>query len=125
MFVRNYNFSGLYLRLLVIGSIAIYFSESWIVNSIVSVLFLYLIGFQLIPLKQIIRDSIHFRLYPAPNNKIKPTQHLILLLLIVSSLLFALSAVSAGAVPVIRLLFFNSTFTAFFIYIYLPARLKK
>ncbi|HAJ69889.1 MAG: ABC transporter permease [Alkalibacterium gilvum] len=125
MFVRNYNFSGLYLRLLIIGNIAIYFSESWIVNSIVSVLFLYLIGFQLIPLKQIIRDSIHFRLYPAPNNKIKPTQHLILLLLIVSSLLFALSAVSAGAVPVIRLLFFNSTFTAFFIYIYLPARLKK
>ncbi|MDZ7834273.1 MAG: ABC transporter permease [Alkalibacterium sp.] len=34
MFIRNYNFSGLYLRLLTIGSIAIYFSTNWMIESV-------------------------------------------------------------------------------------------
>ncbi|GEK91449.1 ABC transporter permease [Alkalibacterium kapii] len=124
MFIRNYNFSGLYLRLLVIGSIAIYFSENWIINSVISVLFLYLTGFQLVPLEQIIKKSIHFRLYPNSGNKLKSVQQLILMLLVISSLVYSLFSFNAGNTAVLGLLFLNSVFTLFFTYLYLPARLK-
>lgn len=126
MFVRNYNFSGLYLRLLLIGSIAIYFSENWIINSIISVLFLYLIGFQLIPLRQTFKKSVYFRLYPDTDaDKIKTIQKLILLLLAGSTVVYSLSSISSGTPAMVRLLLINSIFTVFFIYFYLPGRLKQ
>ena len=125
MFVRNYNFSGLYLRLLLIGSIAIYFSTNWITHSIISGLFLYLTGFQLIPLRQTFRKSIYFRLYPdTDTDKIKTIQKLILLLLSGSTAVYSLASISSGSQAVLRLLLINSVFTVFFTTVYLPGRLK-
>ncbi|SFB83497.1 ABC-2 type transport system permease protein [Alkalibacterium subtropicum] len=126
VFVRNYNFSGLYLRLLLIGSVVIYFSENWIIHTVISVLFLYLIGFQLIPLRQTFKKTVYFRLYPnTDTDKINTIKKLILLLLTGGSLVYSLAAVNSGILVLIRLLIFNGMFSLLFTYIYLPGRLKK
>ncbi|MER2063726.1 MAG: ABC transporter permease, partial [Alkalibacterium sp.] len=126
MFVRNSNFSGLFLRLVLIGSIVIYFSENGLINSLISVLFLYLIGFQLIPLRETFKKTIYFRLYPDTDaDKIKPTQKLIMLLLAVSTIVYGLASISSGSLTVARLVLLNSLFSMFFVYVYLPRRLRK
>ena len=126
MFVRNYNFSGLYLRLVLIGSIALYFSNSWVINSVISVLFLYLIGFQLIPLRQPFKKSIYFRLYPnTDTDKINSIQKLILILLVGGTLVYSLASINSGWIAAGTVLLMNSLFIWLFIYGYLPKRLNK
>lgn len=126
MFVRNYNFSGLYLRLLLIGSVVIYYSENWIINSLISILFLYLIGFQLIPLRQTFKKTVYFNLYPNTDiDKIETIQKLILLLLTGGSIIYSISSVNSGILAFMRLLLLNGIFSLFFTYIYMPRRLKK
>lgn len=126
MFVRNYNFSGLYLRLILIGSIAIYFSENWMINAAISALFLYLIGFQLIPLRQTFNKSVYFNLYPnTDTDKINTIQQLIMILLAGSALVYSLASFNSGWITMGMLLFINSIFIWLFIYGYLPRRLRK
>ncbi|MFO8069295.1 MAG: ABC transporter permease [Alkalibacterium sp.] len=126
MFVRNYNFSGLYLRLVLIGGIALYFSNNWIINSIISVLFLYLIGFQLIPMRQVFKKTVYFRLYPSTDtDKLNTIQKLLVILLTGSMIVFSLASINNGWVSMIGLLLINSTFIWLFIYGYLPKRLNK
>ena len=126
MFVRNYNFSGLYLRLVLIGSIALYFSNSWVINSVISVLFLYLIGFQLIPLRQPFKKSIYFRLYPnTDTDKINSIQKLILILLVGGTLVYSLASINSGWIAAGTVMLMNSLFIWLFIYGYLPKRLNK
>lgn len=126
MFVRNYNFSGLYLRLVLIGSIAIYFSNNWIINSIISLLFIYLIGFQLIPLRQTFKKSIYFNLYPnTDTDKINTIQKLLLILLSGVTLIYSLASINNGWITMAGMLFLNSVFVWLFINVYLPKRINK
>ncbi|MDZ7834272.1 MAG: ABC transporter permease [Alkalibacterium sp.] len=91
-----------------------------------SILFLYLIGFQLIPLRQTFRKSVYFRLYPdTDTDKLKTIQKLLQLLLAISALIFSLAAVSSGWTAMMTLLVVNSAFIWLFIYGYLPRRLSK
>ncbi|WP_423189724.1 ABC transporter permease [Alkalibacterium sp. f15] len=126
MFIRNYNFSGLYLRLVLIGGIAIYFSNNWIINSVISVLFLYLIGFQLIPMRQAFKKTVYFRLYPnTDTDKINTIQKLLVILLVGSTIVYSLASISSGWFTMTALLVINIMFIYLFVYGYLPRRLNK
>lgn len=126
VFVRNTSFSGLFLRLTVIGGIIIYFTDSLVVNLLISILFLYLIGFQLLPLNQIIQQSNTFRLYPLSNKQREHSIQLLLLyLLMIVGFVFTLLALTNGLLEAGVLLLGNGLFTLGFIYFYIPKRLKR
>ncbi|WP_161877815.1 ABC transporter permease [Alkalibacterium sp. MB6] len=126
VFIRNTSFSGLYLRLTVIGGIVIVFTDSLIINLLISILFLYLIGFQLLPLNQMIQQSITFRLYPLSNKlRERAIQQLLLYLLLAAGLVFFLLALNSGVVEATVLVLINLVFILGFIYVYVPKRLRK
>ncbi|GAA0370756.1 ABC transporter permease [Alkalibacterium iburiense] len=126
VFVRNTAFSGLYLRLAIIAGLFIYFTDSVLINILMSVLFLYLIGFQLLPLKQIIQQSITFKLYPGSDtDKIKAIQKLLLYLLSIVAVLFAIVSFNGEWESVLMTLVANALFVAGFVYVYSPKRLSS
>ena len=83
--LRGSEFSGLYLRLVVIGGLLLYFvNEIWFSVGL-GALFLYLIGFQLVPLYNQFQYVVMTQLYPVPSQqKTKALRQLLLVLLLVA-----------------------------------------
>ncbi|EXJ22913.1 ABC transporter, permease protein EscB [Alkalibacterium sp. AK22] len=126
VFFRQTSFSGLYLRLLLIGSVFMLFSPAIYLNVLVSLLFLYLIGFQLLPLKQVLDETIYFKLYPVKNtDKIRATQGLLARLLLLAGGVFALSSFGAGPLQAGLLLITNGLFVWGFVKVYMRRRLRE
>lgn len=123
VFFRQTSFSGLYIRLTVIGTVILVLNDIIWLSVLISLLFLYLIGFQLLPLKQLLDKSIYFKLYPVKDtDKIKAIQKLIEKVLFVTTLLFSLASYSGG-IDVLAVLLSNSLFVYGFVKFYIPKRL--
>lgn len=126
--VRGSEFSGLYLRLVFIGSLFLYFLNSFWFSVGLGSVFLYLIGFQLIPLYNQFHYMVLTQLYPVPKEqKGRAIQSLIGLLLLVAAVIFGLFAwiglknvQQAGMAAGIYLLV-----TLAFTKLYVPSRIKK
>lgn len=124
VFIRQTAFSGLYVRLLAIGLIVIFFTPILWLRTLVSVLFIYLIGFQLLPLKQVLDESVHFKLYPYTNtDKIKAIQKLLNSALIVTSIIFSLGSLNGGWETTGIVFLISTLFVFGFNSIYVPKRL--
>ncbi|MEG2707665.1 MAG: ABC transporter permease [Vagococcus sp.] len=128
VFLRGTEYSGLVIRLTLIGSLVLLFSDQLILNAIVSALFVYLIGFQLLPMYNEFDYMLMTQLYPVPKGqKSVAVQKIIGLILLVVSILFSLlllivleDKVNAALVSVIIL-----AESIFFTKIYAAKRLKK
>lgn len=124
---RGSEISGLFLRLVVLGGVIIFSLNDFIFSAGVSALFIYLIGFQLIPLYSQFDYVTLTQLYPvAKKTKEKALQKLITGLLATGALIFSLctlgriSLLESGLVfgiLVIEIVVFSM--------IYLPIRVKK
>lgn len=89
-FFRGTEYLGLYLRLLVLGAVILWFIPLWWVAAITGAIFLYLVGFQLLPFYQIFNENLLAHLYPVPQvSKIRSFQHLVQGLLLVQAIVFA------------------------------------
>lgn len=127
-FLRGTEYSGLYVRLTILGSLLLYFvTDFWFVLGIGS-LFLYLIGFQLLPLAQQFRYVTTVQLYPIQGKqKQKALRQLLLLLLLLSAFLFSLVAflslasMTEGFLAMICYV----GIVLFFVTFYLPYRMSK
>lgn len=126
--LRGSEFSGLYLRLVVIGGLLLYFvNEIWFSVGL-GALFLYLIGFQLVPLYNQFQYMVMTQLYPVPSQqKTKALRQLLLVLLLVAAVIFTV----VGGIPYpswgdrgLLLAVFVAVALAF-TYLYLPLRIKK
>lgn len=126
--LRGSEFSGLYLRLVVIGGLLLYFvNEIWFSVGL-GALFLYLIGFQLVPLYNQFQYMVMTQLYPVPSQqKTKALRQLLLVLLLVAAVIFTV----VGSIPYpswsdrgLLLAVFVAVALAF-TYLYLPLRIKK
>ena len=128
VFLRGTEYSGLVLRLTIIGSLILIFSDQLILNGIISVLFVYLIGFQLLPIYGEFDYMLMTQLYPVKNEmKLKAVQQLVGVVLVSVSLIFSLILVSRledklGAVAICGGLFVESFILT---KIYGTKRLKK
>lgn len=126
--LRGSDFGGLYARLLVLGSLLLYFvTERWFSIGL-GCLFLYLIGFQLAPLYNQFQYMVMTQLYPLPEKqKARALQQLIVGLLLFAGLVFTLVScfVYPDWVERVWLLGSFSLFSLIFGYLYLPRRLKK
>lgn len=126
--LRGSDFGGLYARLLVLGSLLLYFvAERWFSIGL-GCLFLYLIGFQLAPLYNQFQYMVMTQLYPLPQKqKARALQQLIVGLLLFAGLVFTLVScfVYPDWVERAWLLGSFSLFSLIFGYLYLPRRWKK
>ncbi len=88
-FLRSGNYFGLYMRLLVLGGVILYFIPFLYGRFIVSLIFLYLIGYQLLTLWKHHRMKIWLDLYPVGVDE-KKNDFLTLLnaILIIGSVVF-------------------------------------
>ncbi len=81
---RGSDFSGLYFRLVIIGGLLIAGVVDFYFSLIIGFLFLYLIGFQLLPLANQFRYMVLVQLYPIHKNQKKQAiQYLLTWVLII------------------------------------------
>ena len=126
--VRGTEFSGLYVRLVVLGSLLLFFvGERWFALGI-GTLFIYLIGFQLLPLYHQFRYLTLAQLYPlAEKQKLAAIQKLLWLLLLTTVLIFTLVSGVALSTWSDRLLVAAGYFAVagVFVQFYVPYRIKQ
>ncbi|MED3466731.1 ABC transporter permease EcsB [Bacillus thuringiensis] len=88
-FLRSGNYFGLYVRLLALGGVILYFIPFLYGRFIVSLIFLYLIGYQLLTLWKHHRMKIWLDLYPVKvDEKKKDFLTLLNVILIIGSIIF-------------------------------------
>lgn len=126
-FIRGTEYSGLFIRLVLIYCVMIAFlAEYWIVL-ILGLVCLYLIGFQMIPMYHRFRYMLLSELYPVSEKLQKQAfRKLLALILSGATIIFALAVLMTqpftnGLLIIIAFIVFNGCF----LYGYVPQRLKK
>ena len=128
VFLRGTEYSGLVLRLTVIGSLLLFFSNQLILNGIISALFIYLIGFQLLPVYNEFDYMLMTFLYPVEKDqKVKAVEKLIKIILSVVITIFSVLLLvrlqdKVGALIIVGILIVEGIV---FTKLYAPKRLKK
>lgn len=126
MIVRNTEYSLLVLRLTIIGSLLLFLMDSYLLSVIFLLLFIYILGFQLISLVKDIERVPQFQTYPI-TKKVKIDSSLYLinqLLLFMTIFLTVSSTINLGAIGITFLpigIFASYVFS----YFYVPFRLKE
>ena len=127
-FLRSANYFGLYVRLLVLGGVILYFIPFLYGRFIVSLIFLYLIGYQLLTLWKHHRMKIWLDLYPVGGEE-KKKDFLTLLnaILITGSIIFTIIFVLATKDFIMTgiLLVVSIVFSIGFVYQYGAKRIER
>lgn len=125
--LRGTEYSGLVIRLSIIGLGVVALVTYPVLASIMSLLFLYLTGFQLIPLYYHYDDHLLSVLYPIENKqKLKAMQKILLTLLFVQSgLFFIATSMTLPFFTSLSVFGLNSLFSILFSQVYFPTRIKK
>lgn len=125
-FLRSSDYLGLFLRLTVIGTIALYYLSFGLGQILLAILFLYLTGFQLLPLWNHHQNKLWVDLYPvAPKFKTAAFHFLLMVILIIQTALFALFIFIKGEMTIAFLVFVAGIgFSYLFVFFYSKTRLK-
>lgn len=127
-FLRSGNYLGLYIRLLTIGGVILYFIPFLYGRFIVSIMFLYLIGYQLLSLWKHHRMKLWLDLYPVTESeKKKDFLSLLHAILLISSVVFTIIwAVATKEMMTTGLVFvINIGFSMGFVYLYGAKRIER
>ncbi|MBM7647607.1 ABC-2 type transport system permease protein [Bacillus ectoiniformans] len=126
-FVRMNEYFGLFVRLTVIAGLIIYFSDQPILQVIIALLFIYLTGFQLMPMIRRHQTKIWLKLYPLPaEQKRAALLNLILQVLVIQAVIFGIaSAISHSLLQGVIVLGAGLLLALLFVKMYAPPRLKK
>lgn len=125
--VRTSEYSGLIVRLTLIASVIVFFIENLYMAVGVALLFLYLTGFQLLPIFRRHDTKVWVHLYPVPPIYKKLNFFRLLIQVLVSQgVLFGLAAALGGNLVNAALILLASLLFAFiFGKQYAPGRIKK
>ncbi|WP_268912943.1 ABC transporter permease [Lentilactobacillus sp. SPB1-3] len=127
--IRDTEMSGLFVRLTVIGLVLLLFVSGTWLPIILAVLFIYLIGFQLVPFYYHFDDNAFVHIYPIDQkNQLRSFQIVIRDMLMVTAILFAIAVAIAnwgnwttiGSVIIVEVIELIG-----FIYWYVPSRLRR
>ncbi|UQS83345.1 ABC transporter permease [Bombilactobacillus thymidiniphilus] len=127
-FIRNTDYSGLFLRLTIIAMLLAYAINNVVVITIVSALFIYLVEFQLIPLYKNYDNNVLLQIYPVTvaqkDNSLKQLLWLILLIqwLLITIVLVIIRGVTLAAVIPSGI---SLVFLIVLLMLYLPRQLQK
>lgn len=128
VFIRGTEYSGLVLRLTIIGCVIIGFSSTSWISLLIAALFLYLIGFQLVPLLGEFDYMLMAKLYPLPfEQKVKAVRALITRVLSVVLIVFALIIFFVLPDKLTALMIIGGLLIECLVlsWLYIPYRLKK
>ncbi|MEE8823973.1 bacterial ABC transporter protein EcsB [Lentilactobacillus sunkii] len=127
--VRDNEMSGLYVRLLVIGTLLLVFVKGELLPIFLSLLFIYLIGFQMIPFYFHFSDNAFVHVYPITDKyQLMSFQRVLLYLLTTVGVVFAIAVVAVNytsLVTVFGVILGEALEIWAFIYVYLPKRLAR
>lgn len=125
-FARAGDYFGLFIRLTLIGGAALYFLTYGPGQILIAVLFIYLTGFQLLPLWNHHQNKLWINLYPVPyKDREKSFSGLLMVILLLQSLVFAGIVLLKGDLLFgAALLGAGIIFTLFFVYVYSKTKLK-
>ncbi|MEH7354792.1 ABC transporter permease [Neobacillus drentensis] len=125
-FLRSSDYLGLFLRLTVLGALGIYFISFGLGQILLSSLFLYLTGFQLLPLWNHHQNKLWVDIYPvAQKYKTASFYFLLMIILTIQAVIFALFIMIKGEIFISLLaLFAGLGFSYIFVYFYGKNRLK-
>ncbi|MEH7246679.1 ABC transporter permease [Neobacillus niacini] len=125
-FLRSSDYLGLFIRLTVIGGIALYFISFGVGQLVLSLLFIYLTGFQLLPLSNHHQNKLWIDLYPvALKHKTNAFQSMLLTILNIQSLIFTLIILVKGEwLFSLIVLLSGILFSFLFVHFYSKKRLK-
>ncbi|MDQ1147178.1 ABC-2 type transport system permease protein [Bacillus sp. SORGH_AS 510] len=125
-FLRSSDYLGLFIRLTVIGAIAIYFISFGLGQILLGILFLYLTGFQLLPLWNHHQNKLWVDLYPVPeNNKTEAFHFLLMRVLSAEAVIFSLFIALKGEfLNSLVALIAGLIFSYVFVYLYSKNRIK-
>jgi ABC-2 type transport system permease protein len=126
-FLRSSDYLGLFVRLTIIGALAIYFISFGIGQLVLALLFLYLTGFQLLPLWNHHQNKLWIDLYPvSQQDKTNSFHFLLMIILVLQSLIFALFILIKGVwLDSLLVVGVGLVFSYLFVYVYSKIRLKK
>jgi ABC-2 type transport system permease protein len=125
-FMRSGDYLGLFIRLTIIGVLAVYFLSFGFGQILLSILFLYLTGFQLLPLWKHHQYKIWVDLYPTVEKyKQSAIYFLLRTVLTVEAVIFALFILMKGEIVIALIgLVAGLVFNFFFINFYIKKRLS-
>ncbi|WP_430536605.1 ABC transporter permease [Listeria rocourtiae] len=126
-FVRTNEFMGLYVRLTVIAFLLLVFVQGFYLNIIFSLLFIYLTGFQFIPMLRHFDGQVMLKLYPVDDHfRRRSFIHFLRILLLAQALLFGIVGIAQnGSIGGVIILAVNLAFVAVFTFVYVPYRVKR
>lgn len=125
LIARNTEYSLLIIRATLVGALILAVTETVFISAVLVVLFLYIIGFQLLTLVNELNRVPLFQIYPiTAQEKNQAVYRLIFQILFVASILLAAAALN-GIGPIgLSLVILGGFFAHVFSYIYAPRRLK-
>lgn len=125
-FIRGGDYLGLFARLSIIGMLGLYYVTFGYGQILFVVLFLYLTGFQLLPLWNHHQNKIWLELYPVSASiRGKSFQNLLFRILLVQSLLFSIPLFLKGEwMTAILSIAAGTIFGYLFVYIYSKKKLR-
>lgn len=125
-FLRSSDYLGLFIRLTVIGGFALYFISFGAGQILLSLLFIYLTGFQLLPLWNHHQNKLWVDLYPVTQVRKTTAFHSLLMrILIIQSSIFTVVILFKGEwVFSVIILLSGLLFSFLFVNVYSKKRLK-
>ncbi|MCM3767371.1 ABC transporter permease [Neobacillus niacini] len=125
-FLRASDYLGLFIRLAVIGVLGIYFISFGLGQILLGVLFLYLTGFQLLPLWKHHQNKLWVDLYPvAEASKQKDFQFLLMVIMSIETIIFAtVIGIKGEVVLALFELLAGLLFSYVFVYFYSKKRIQ-
>jgi ABC-2 type transport system permease protein len=125
-FLRSSDYLGLFTRLTVIGAMALYFISFGVGQLVLSLLFIYLTGFQLLPLWNHHQNKLWIDLYPVSEKYKRVAFHTILRnILFIQTSIFALVIMMKGEWMFTGIiLLIGLLFSYLFVHFYSKKRLK-
>lgn len=122
---RNTDYSMLIVRATIVGGILLATTGSFVISTVLALLFLYIIGFQLLPLVNDIERTPQFQMYPiTTEEKENAVYQLIFQILILVSFLLSLASINTLGLYGLILLPIGFLFAYLFSYYYAPSRLE-
>lgn len=123
--IRNTEYSLMILRATSIGVVILAFTNTIILSTVIVLLFLYIIGFQLLTLVNELKKVPLFQIYPiSDDEKTKAVQKLIFQFLFVVSILLALASLNGVGLLGLALGILGFLFSYLFSYFYAVRRIK-
>lgn len=122
---RNTDYSLLIVRVILVGAILLLVTNSFVISTLLVILFLYVVGFQLLPLAQEMERLPQFQMYPIEAAlKSMSVFRLVFQILVIVNIFLAFATIFNLGWNSFGILLIGLLFAYIFSFVYAPRRVK-